>query len=267
VRAGVGPSGIVTLTTDFGTADGYAGAMKGVILARCPHARLVDLSHELAPGDLAGASHLLGRATPFFPAGTVHLAVVDPGVGTSRRGLALQAGEQLYVGPDNGIFSDVLGLGGTVQAFALENADLWRSALSPVFHGRDVFAPIAAHLASGGALPAVGPTLRAESLIRLHVPAPRRVSEGLRGRVAHVDRFGNLVTNLRHPDGVEAVVEVAGRALRLARTYGDVAPGELVAVVGSSGFVEIAVNGGSAAAHFSGSANLVVTLRPPRESA
>ena len=267
MRAGVGPSGIVTLTSDFGTADGYAGAMKGVILDRCPGARLVDLSHEVAPGDVAGASHLLGRATPFFPAGTVHLAVVDPGVGTSRRGLALQVGEQLYVGPDNGIFSDVLGLGGEVQACALENPDLWLPSPSPVFHGRDVFAPIAAHLARGGALSAVGSRVRAESLVQLHRPAPRRTADGLQGQVVHVDRFGNLVTNLRHPSGVEAVVEVAGHALRLARTYGDVAAGELVAVVGSSGFVEIARNGGSAAAHLEGSRDLVVTLRPPRESA
>ena len=261
------PSGIVTLTTDFGTADGYAGALKGAVLSRLPSARLVDLSHELAPGDVAGASHLLARAAPYFPPGTVHVAVVDPGVGTARRGLALRAGTQLFVGPDNGIFGGVLeGAGEPPGVRALENESLWRASVSPVFHGRDVFALVAAYLAGGGELAAVGPALAPADLVRLAAPAPRAVAGGLRGEVVHVDRFGNLVTNLCAPDGAAASVEVAGRTLPLARTYGDVAPGALVALVGSSGRVEIALRDGSAAAHLEGSAGLVVTLRPPRES-
>ena len=262
------PSGIVTLTTDFGTADGYAGAVKGAILARLPSARLVDLSHELAPGDVAGASHLLARAAPYFPQGTVHLAVVDPGVGTARRGLALRAGGQIFVGPDNGIFGAVLeALAETPVLHALENRSLWRSPVSPVFHGRDVFGPVAAHLAGGGELSAVGPSLAPGGLVRLPAPAPSPVAGGLRGEVVHVDRFGNLVTNLCAPGaGAPASVEIAGRALPLSRTYADVAPGALVAVIGSSGRVEIALRDGSAAAHLGTGAGLVVILRAPRES-
>lgn len=261
-------SGIVTLTSDFGTADGYVGALKGVILSAFADARLVDLAHDLAPGDVAAASELLARAAPFFPKGTTHLAVVDPGVGTARRALALLAGEELFVGPDNGIFTGVLEACGSAACFALENWGLWRESVSPVFHGRDVFAPVAAYLAKGGDLREVGPAVDPESLVRLASPAPTASPEGLCGEVVHVDRFGNLVTNLRPPgDGAAASLEVAGERLALSRTYGDAAPGALVAVVGSSGRIEIAVNGASAAARLAAGRGLVVVLRAPRESA
>jgi S-adenosylmethionine hydrolase len=261
-------SGIVTLTTDFGSADGYVGALKGVILAQFATARVVDLAHDLAPGDVAAASELLARAAPFFPPRSVHVAVVDPGVGTARRGLALSLGEQLYVGPDNGIFTGVLELGGAGLARALENWGLWRDSVSPVFHGRDIFAPVGAHLASGGELRDVGPTISVDSLVRLPTPLPSGDAGELRGEVVHVDRFGNLVTNLRAPEGAgSSLVEVAGRELPLSRTYGDVAPGALVAVVGSSGRIELALRGGSAASHLEGGRGLVVILRAPRESA
>ena len=259
-------SGIVTLTTDFGGADGYVGALKGVILARFAAARIVDLAHDLAPGDVPAASESLARAAPLFPPRTVHVAVVDPGVGTARRGLALALGEQLYVGPDNGIFSGVLELAGAATARALENWGLWRDSVSPVFHGRDIFAPVAAHLAGGGELRDVGPPIALESLVRLATPAPSGDAAELRGEVVHVDRFGNLVTNLRAPEGAAAWLEVEGRRLPLSRTYGDVAPGALVAVVGSSGRIEVALRGGSAASHLEGGRGLVVILRAPRES-
>ena len=261
-------SGIVTLTTDFGTADGYAGAMKGVILAQFAAARVVDLAHDLAPGDVAGASELLARAAPFFPLRSVHVAVVDPGVGSARRGLALALGDQLYVGPDNGIFSGVLELGGAASARALENWGLWRGSVSPVFHGRDIFAPVAAHLASGGELRDVGPVVSVDALVRLHAPAPSGDPGELRGEVVHVDRFGNLVTNLPAPEGAGGgSVEISGHVLPLSRTYSDVAPGALVAVTGSSGRIEVALHGGSAASHLEGGRGLVVILRAPRESA
>ena len=265
----VNRSGIVTLTTDFGTADGYVGALKGVILEAFSSAQLVDLSHDLAPGDVVAASELLARATPFFPARTVHLAVVDPGVGTARRGLALLSGGQLYVGPDNGMFSRVLELDGADPVcFALENQGLWRESVSPVFHGRDVFAPVAAYLARGGDLREVGPELEPSGLVRLASPAPVESADGLCGEVVHVDRFGNLITNLRAPEAVTAAsVEVAGERLPLSRTYGDAVPGALVALVGSSGKIEIAVNGASAAARLVAGRGLVVILRAPRESA
>ena len=266
VKRGHG-AGIVTLTTDFGTADGYAASLKGVILAALPRANVVDLAHDLAHGDVAAASALLARAAPLFPSGTVHVAVVDPGVGTERRGLALAVGGQRYVGPDNGIFTGVLSQSDAAEARALENQGLWRPEVSPVFHGRDIFAPVAAYLAAGGELGSVGSAVASESLVRLASPVPTGGAAALRGEVVHVDRFGNLVTNLPAPAGARgAAVEVAGRALPLSRTYGDVAPGALVAVVGSSGMVEIAVRDGSAAAHLGAGAGLVIILRAPRES-
>jgi S-adenosyl-L-methionine hydrolase (adenosine-forming) len=260
------PSGIVTLTTDFGSADGYVGAVKGVVLARFRGAQLVDLAHELAPGDVRAAADVLARAAPLFPPRTVHLAVVDPGVGSARRGLALLHRDQLYVGPDNGIFDGVLAAGESPAVRALENWGLFRETVSPVFHGRDVFAPIAAYLAGGGDLREVGPAVAPESLVRLGLPEAEGDARERRGCVVHVDRFGTLVTNLAAPDGA-ASVEVAGRSLPLARTYTDVASGALVALVGSSGKVEIAANGSSAAALLGAAPGLVVILRAPRESA
>ncbi|HXX48783.1 MAG TPA: SAM-dependent chlorinase/fluorinase [Myxococcota bacterium] len=262
------PSGIVTLTTDFGGSDGYVGAVKGVILARFRKAQLVDLAHDLAPGDVRAASDVLARATPLFPPRSVHLAVVDPGVGTARRGLALLHGGQLYVGPDNGIFAGVLAQPGAPLVWALENWGLWRDAVSPVFHGRDVFGPVAAHLAGGGDPRDVGPAVEPASLARLELAVAVSRGDALEGEVVHVDRFGNLITNLTAPEAAGAAsVELAGRRLPLSRTYGDAAPGALVALVGSSGKIEIAANGASAAAALGAGAGLVVILRAPRESA
>ena len=262
------PSGIVTLTTDFGGADGYLGAVKGVILARFRKAELVDLAHDLAPGDVRAASDVLARATPLFPQRSVHLAVIDPGVGTARRGLALLHGGQLYVGRDNGVFAGVLAQPGTPLCWSLENWGLWREVVSPVFHGRDVFGPVAAHLAGGGDPREVGPAIDPASLARLELPAPVSRGDALHGEVVHVDRFGNLITNLTAPEvSGGATVELAERRLPLSRTYGDGAPGALLALVGSSGKIEIAANGASAAAVLGAGAGLVVILRAPRESA
>lgn len=262
------PSGIVTLTTDFGGSDGYVGAVKGVILARFRKAQLVDLAHDLAPGDVRAASDVLARATPLFPPRSVHLAVVDPGVGTARRGLALLHGGQLYVGPDNGIFAGVLAQPGAPLVWALENWGLWRDAVSPVFHGRDVFGPVAAHLASGGDPRDVGPAVDPAGLARLELPVAVSRGDALEGQVVHVDRFGNLITNLTAPEAAGAAsVELADRRLPLSRTYADAAPGALLALVGSSGKIEIAANGASAAAALGAGAGLVVILRAPRESA
>ena len=262
---------IVTLLTDFGSRDGYVGAMKGVILSRCPDATLVDLAHEIAPGDVAGAGFALAAAAPHFPPGTVHVAVVDPGVGTARRGLALALGGQLFVGPDNGIFGVALddAPDAPLEARSLENATLWRAPVSAVFHGRDVFAPVAAHLASGGALEAVGPALARDALVRLAASEPEGSGGALRGRIVHVDRFGNLLTNVRLAPGAAArgAVEIAGRTLAVVATYGDAPSGALVALVGSTGRLEIAVNGGSAAGVLGASVGGVLLFRAPREPA
>jgi len=231
---------IVTLLTDFGSSDGYVAEVKGSILRLAPDAVLVDVSHDVTPGDVAGAAYVLGRTWTAFPEGTVHVAVVDPGVGTGRRALAAEAGGHGFVAPDNGVLSRVLeGRKARVIALAVP-ADA-----SPVFHGRDVFAPVAARLARGESLDSLGTEIGDP----VSLPAPRLERRGgdLVGEVEHVDRFGTLVTSLPGrgvADG--AVVRVGAHVLVLRRTFGDVPPGDAVAFVGSGGAVEIAVREGRA---------------------
>ncbi len=238
---------LVALLSDFGERDGYAGALRGAVLAACPDARLVDLSHEIPPGDIARGARVLAQAAVPFPAGSVFCAVVDPGVGTARRALAVSIDGRLHVAPDNGLLGGVLDGAREVRAHALENPVLWRTPPSPVFHGRDVFGPVAGYLAGGGELAAVGPAVEPGELVRLDAPLPRRVGDGWQGEVVAVDRFGNLITNLHVAAGQRARVEIAGRALPLGRTYADVEPGALLALVGSGGCLEIACNRGRVA--------------------
>lgn len=239
---------IVTLTTDFGTRDSYVAAMKGVILDIARAARLVDVSHEVAAHDVTEAALALEAVVPFFPPGTVHLAVVDPGVGTERRGLAVAAGTALFVGPDNGIFTPFLD-GPDWRAFELTASEYRLRAVSRTFHGRDVFAPAAAHLALGLPPRRLGPPL--DDPVRLHWPTVREAHGAVAGTVLHVDRFGNLVTSVR-ADAFESfgpvTVRIAGRALPFVGTYGELTEGQAGALIGGSGRLEIAVREGSAAA-------------------
>ncbi len=258
---------VITLLSDFGTRDGYVGAMKGVLLSRCPAARLIDLSHEIEPGEIASGAWVLAQAAPHFPEGSVHLAVVDPGVGSERRALACEIDGRLYVAPDNGLLSGVLGKGRALRAHALTRSGTWSEPVSAVFHGRDVFAPVAAHLAGGGVLEDVGEPLDPDSLVRSASPGPRREHGALVGRVIHVDRFGNLITDLCLPeeDAGGFCVEIAGEAdLPVARCYSDVAEGELLALVGSEGYLEVACNRDSAARRMRARVGHVVVLRPRR---
>jgi S-adenosyl-L-methionine hydrolase (adenosine-forming) len=222
---------MVTLTTDFGTADGYVGAMKGVLYSRAPGVAVVDISHDIPRHDIAAGAYALATAAPWFPPGTIHVAVVDPGVGSARRGVVIASGGQLFVGPDNGLFALVAPQPDAVREIAVR---FLTGRVSPTFHGRDVFAVTAARLATGVDLMEVGP------VVAMSTPPARGWH-----RVVHVDRFGNLITDV--PGEGVAVVRVAGREAALRRTYADVAPGELVAYVGSGGTVEIAVRDGSAA--------------------
>jgi S-adenosylmethionine hydrolase len=247
---------IVALLTDFGNADPYLGSMKGAILSACPAATLVDLVHDLPPHDVAAGALILEAAYPSFPAATVFVAVVDPGVGSDRRGLALGAGGYRFVGPDNGIFTWVLDEHPDARIRALTNTGLFRSPVSPVFHGRDVFGPVAGHLALGLDIERVGPAVSDPVLLPLAVA--RRLGEAeWEAIVVYVDRFGNLTTSLRQRDLEEMgaggpvpgdiVVSLAGVTLPLARTYADVAEGEACALIGSGGRLEVAVRQGNAA--------------------
>jgi len=232
---------LVTLMTDFGTRDGYVAEMKGVLLDRAPGVALVDITHDIPPHDVDAARLALERYWQRFPGGTVHVVVVDPGVGTARRALAVASAGRYLVGPDNGALSPALALDDATAVALLVANDA-----SPTFHGRDVFAPAAAALATGCPLASLGePCL---DPVVVNVPEPVAGSGGrFEGEVVTVDHFGNAVTNLSAPDG-DAIVEFAGHRLPLRRTYADVERGEVVALVGSSGRVEIAVREGSAAA-------------------
>ncbi len=248
----VAQAGLITLTTDFGLADPFVGIMKGRILGRLPCARLVDLSHELPAGRADVAGFWLARAWAEFPAGAVHLAVVDPGVGTARRVLLASVAGHLLLAPDNGLLPEALrgreGVEWRVMDPALPG-HLGLGPLSRTFHGRDLFAPLAALLAAGTLVPEeFGPQARPRDPAPL--PRPRRVADGVAGRVLLADHFGNLFTNIDAQLVFECrqpVAEVAGRSLPVLSTYGDAPPGQPLALVNSFELLEIALNGASAA--------------------
>ena len=245
-------SGIVTLLTDFGTKDWYVGAVKGVLLSRCPSCCLVDITHEVPPGQIFTAAYVLAEAYGYFPLRSVHLAVVDPGVGGSRRPVVVEAGGHWFVGPDNGLFGPILERekGGVVRA--IEKEDLFLHPVSATFHGRDLFAPVAAHIACGGDTRGLGPEIA--DWVRLEVPKPLFQGGEVAGVIVHVDRFGNGISNFsgeelaRHLSGDPVEVLVGDHRLEgIHSSYVDVPSGRALALIGSSGFLEISVNGGSAA--------------------
>ncbi len=243
---------IVTVTTDFGRRDPYVAQLKGVLLAGCKGVRIHDLTHEIAPQDVVEGALFLAAAVPAFPPGTVHLAVVDPGVGTDRQAIAASLGGQRVVCPDNGLLTLLARRTAIEDVRSIELASLRREPVSATFHGRDLFAPAAAFLACGGALGELGP--RIDAPIELLLARPRSEGDRLLGEVVHVDRFGNAITNLGRSDVEAAVaasgsvrVEAGGRRLSLVRTYGDVAEGEPLALIGSADLLELAVRNGSAA--------------------
>jgi len=241
---------VVTLTTDFGVEDAYVAAMKGVLLTRCPEARLVDLCHAVPPQDIRAGALRLAAAAPYFPAGTVHLVVVDPGVGSARRAIAVSAHSHFFVGPDNGVLSLAADSGSPAwRAVELTNRAYWQPIVSTTFHGRDVFAPVAAHLACGGQIDDLGPWL--DEIEQLQLPRVTGGVDEIRGVVLDVDRFGNLVTNIRSADlGERPIRDVtAGSAqiMGLSDRYDPAA--RLVALFNSDGWLEVAAPGGSAARH------------------
>jgi S-adenosylmethionine hydrolase len=262
-------SPIITLTTDFGLGDGYVAAMKGVILQICPNATLVDISHGIPPQDILHGAFVLSAATGYFPPGSVHLAVVDPGVGTSRHPILLVTPNGSYVAPDNGLLTYILLKNGarpaekatpettfmeileaavpeSCAAYVLNQAKFWHEPVSDTFHGRDIFAPVAAHLAAG-----VPPDFLGDKLDRVHcafIPEPAQIGGSTLGHIIYVDHYGNLVSNipLGDPTAMRFTAEIAGRQITgPSRSYAS-ASGLLV-IKGSHGYLEIAYRNGSAA--------------------
>jgi S-adenosylmethionine hydrolase len=245
---------LITLTTDFGISSPYIAQMKGVILSRCREVDLVDLTHAIAPQNIQEGAVVLADTSPRFPAGTIHVAVVDPGVGTNRRLVYAEIGEQRYLAPDNGLLSLLARQSLARKIVAIENRDYWLPDVSSTFHGRDILAPVAAHLACGLDPAQLGPPLAV--LDSLTILQPQKSGGGVVGEVLYVDSFGNLITNIRRED-VECLgdlarvsIECAGRTMtHLVPTYAAGMPDETIALFDSQGRLEIAVVGGSAARH------------------
>ncbi len=245
---------MITLTTDFGITDTYVAQMKGVIARIAPDACVVDATHDIPPQDILAGAVALDSLVDAFPDGTIHVAVIDPGVGSDRAAVAVRAERFTLVGPDNGLFTLVLDRYPPTSIVSLTNPDYHRDAVSPTFHGRDLFAPVAAHLANGVPIKQLGEP--ATTLVHLNIPRPEATADGLSVLILTADRFGNLVTNLTQPffndwlartnaDG--AVVSVKGHTIGpVRRTFADVQPGEPVAYFGSSGRLELAIRHGSA---------------------
>jgi hypothetical protein len=241
---------LITLLTDFGTQDVYVGVMKGVMASLCPAARIIDLTHHIPPQDLHAARFNLLNSVPYFPQDAIHVVVVDPGVGTSRRGIVVETDRGILVGPDNGVMSGVFQQASILQVVELANRAYWRIANpSTTFHGRDIFAPAAAHLAGGVPIETLGPAIDANALVTLDLPPLEEVEGGLQGTIQYIDHFGNGITTIPADAlrGCPQAVEVNDRVLPWQITYGEVAPGQPLALMGSHGWLEIAVNRGSAA--------------------
>ena len=261
---------LIALFTDFGARDAYVAQMKGAILSICPEARLVDLSHDVGQFDVRGAAYVLAASAAYFPAQTIFVAVVDPGVGSERRAVLLRtASHKWFVGPDNGLFTHVMAREGFGRAVVLDRPAYYRaSSISATFHGRDIFGPVAAHLAAGVAPEQLGGA--ASALLTLPLAPPRQVGQALLGEVQHIDHFGNVVTNLTPAwldawsKPLQAVCAHRGKthALQWVRTYAEGDPGALLGLYNSDGFFEFALACGNAAACLDVAVGDAFELRP-----
>jgi S-adenosylmethionine hydrolase len=241
---------IITLTTDFGLSDPFVGIMKGVILGIAPEAQVVDITHEVRSYDILEAALVIESSYRYFPSGTIHVIVVDPGVGSARRPMAAAAKEHIFVAPDNGVLSSVLNGDVSTPAPAahwINNRSLFLQAVSQTFHGRDIFAPVAAHLALGIPIESVGP--RIVDFVKKPLPKPRPQGDKLVGMALRIDKFGNIITNLKRSHlGKDFVIRVAGLSItRFCANFSEAEPGEFFALEGSMGYIELALNQGSAA--------------------
>ncbi|MBD2356124.1 SAM-dependent chlorinase/fluorinase [Tolypothrix sp. FACHB-123] len=241
--------GIVTLLSDFGDRDIYVGVMKGAIAQINPNLKVIDLTHQIPPQNIVAARFCLMNAYPYFPTGTVHIAVVDPGVGSSRRAIALQFAGGFLVGPDNGLFSGILSQNIAIAAVELTNCNYWRTPQpSNTFHGRDIFAPVGANLASGVPIQELGTAIDPATLVQLNISECQQTPSGVLGCIQYIDHFGNLVSNIpgSYVQGKNWCVQVGGLTIPGAETYSHVKRGEAIALVESNGWVEIAINNGNA---------------------
>ncbi len=258
----------ITLTSDFGEADHYVACMKGVILQLCPTAQIVDVTHTIPPHDVVRGAFILRQVYDYFTEGTIHVAVVDPGVGTTRRLIAASYDGQIILAPDNGLVSLIHRDFALDELRAVANSRLFRQEISTTFHGRDVLAPVAGHLARGMSLVNVGPIIEQLEILNLDPPVPLPYG-GIEGQVLYVDHFGNLITNISEADlagavGAKGDLNVYVGPLRvgpLRSTYADVSSGEIVALIGSTGMLEIAINQGNAASQLRASPGVIVVVR------
>lgn len=242
---------IITLITDFGTKDGYVGAMKGVILGINPRCTLVDITHDIPPQGVFEGAFVLGNTYRSFPQGSIHVAVIDPEVGTGRESLVVETGEYVFVGPDNGVFTWIYRNEEVRQVVGIRNTDFFRKPVSQTFHGRDIFAPVAAHLSLGHHSREFG--VRVDTWSEIEIPEPRSTDNGFTGEVIHIDRFGNLVTNLSRRlldplthGGALHIIMKGKRITGIKRAYGEARKGELLAIFDSFDLLEVSLMGNSA---------------------
>lgn len=257
-------NGIVTLLTDFGLTDIYVGVLKGVMLQINSDLRLIDLTHQIPRQNIEVGALQLQIAYPYFPRGTVHLAVVDPGVGSDRRAIAIETQSAFWVGPDNGLFSRVMAADSVLRAITLNQPSAWRVPNpSSTFHGRDIFAAVAARLASGIALEELGSPIKIDSLQQLPALSQTPTATGWLGTVQAIDQFGNLITSIPNTSVAQHkwTVQVAEQSFPNGSTYHDVAPGHPISLRGSHGWIELSVNGGNAAQQFGVSIGEPVDLK------
>ncbi len=239
---------IITLTTDFGTRDGFVGQMKGVILSTNPSCIVIDITHDIKPFAIREAALVIKGIWPYFPHGAIHLAVIDPGVGSTRRPIAVRTARSFFVGPDNGLFSYIFSSAAEWEAREITNEALLLPNPHPTFHGREVFAPVSAFLSAGKKFESLGPVL--EDPVVLPCPAPQETSSGILGEVIYIDRFGNATTNIESPMLAHAVGDVQVGQIRISGIssyFAEVQVGMPLALINSFGFLEIAINGGHAA--------------------
>jgi S-adenosylmethionine hydrolase len=239
---------LITLTTDFGDSDWFVGSMKGVIAGIAPDARVIDINHKVSPGNLVDGAFTLASSSPYFPVGTIHVAVIDPGVGSPRRAIALRTSSAVFIGPDNGVLSWAVRDAPSTEVRSLTNSDWFLEPVSQTFHGRDIFAPVAARLSAGAPFEDAGDPV--DDYVVLPWPGVTAGSHQLSGQVVYIDRFGNAITNLSATDfpagaprGSDVEVRCGSQRARVHPYYNDVPRGKALAIFGSSGLLELALNG------------------------